>query len=116
MTAHPALLATSLLGQVPGNTLQYPSLRDLIVDHDNATAVGAAHSLVTHLAEEEPDVLVLELGDGLLGSYGVHALLSDVALAGAIRGVVLCAQDPVGAWGARQLLAEKYEAEILRRK
>ena len=57
----------------------------------------AAHSLIAHLAGEEPDVLVLELGDGLLGSYGVHALLCDAAIAAAIQSVVLCAQDPVGA-------------------
>jgi len=47
VTAHPALLATSLFGQVPGNTLRYPSLRDLIVDHDNATAVGAVFDVPT---------------------------------------------------------------------
>jgi len=79
-----------------------------VVTTNDANAVPAAHSLVAHLAAEDPDVLVLELGDGLLGTYGVHALLSDAAIAGAIRSVVLCAQDPVGAWGARQLLGERY--------
>jgi hypothetical protein len=79
-----------------------------VVTTSDATAVPAAHALIAHLAEAEPDVLVLELGDGLLGSYGVHALLSDAAIAGALQSVVLCAQDPVGAWGARQLLGERY--------
>jgi hypothetical protein len=71
-----------------------------VVTTNDQNAVVAAHSLIAHLAEEEPDLLVLELGDGLMGTYGVHALLSDAAIASSIQSVVLCAQDPVGAWGA----------------
>jgi hypothetical protein len=83
-----------------------------LVTTSDATAVSAAHSLIAHLASEEPDLLVLELGDGLMGTYGVHALLSDPAIAGAIHSVVLCAQDPVGAFGAQQLLAERYKLGV----
>lgn len=72
------------------------------------TAVGAAHGLLAHLAEAEPDLIVLEMGDGLLGTYGVDALLSDPLLARSIRSIVLCAQDPVGAWGAEVLLRERF--------
>lgn len=79
-----------------------------VITTNEQNAVAAAHGLVAHLSESEPDVLVLEMGDGLLGSYGVHALLSDAALVGATRSVVLCAQDPVGAWGAKALLADRY--------
>ena len=79
-----------------------------VVTTSDATAVPAAHSLIAHLAGEEPDLLVLELGDGLLGTYGVQALLADAAIAGAVHSVVLCAQDPVGAWGAQQLLGQRY--------
>lgn len=71
-------------------------------------AVAAAHSLVAHLAESEPDLMVLELGDGLLGTYGVDALLADPGLAAGLSAVVLCAQDPVGALGAVDLLRERY--------
>ena len=73
-----------------------------------ALAERRREPLVAHLAEPEPDVLVLEMGDGLLGTYGVRALLGDPALCAATRSVVLCAQDPVGAWGAKELLAERY--------
>lgn len=83
-----------------------------VVTTNEQNAVAAAHSLVAHLAEDEPDLLVLELGDGLMGTYGVHALLSDAAIAGAIQSVVLCAQDPVGAWGAAQLLGERYGLKV----
>jgi hypothetical protein len=83
-----------------------------VVTTNDQNAVVAAHSLISHLAEDEPDLLVLELGDGLMGTYGVHALLSDAAVAGAIVSVVLCAQDPVGAWGAAQLLRERYSLKV----
>jgi hypothetical protein len=52
------------------------------------------------------------MGDGLLGTYGVHGLLADDAIRGGIESVVLCAQDPVGAWGAQALLRDKYGLEV----
>lgn len=82
-----------------------------VVTTDEATALPAAHSLISYLAESEPDLLVLEMGDGLLGTYGVHALLNDAPLRRAITSIVLCAQDPVGAWGGDRLLRERYGLE-----
>lgn len=83
-----------------------------VVTTNRDNAVAAAHGLVAHLAETRPDLIVLEMGDGLLGSYGVDALLADSLLAGAIRSVILCAQDPVGAWGAQELMRTKYGLEV----
>jgi len=79
-----------------------------IVTTNEQNAVPAAHALVSHLAESEPDVIVLELGDGLMGTYGVHSLLSDEGFRRSIRSILLCAQDPVGAWGGQQILGERY--------
>ncbi|MBC8330077.1 MAG: hypothetical protein H8E31_15165 [Planctomycetes bacterium] len=79
-----------------------------VVTTTEANAVGVGRSMLGHLAESHPDLLVLEMGDGLLGTYGVHALLSDPVFRGALSSVVLCAQDPVGVWGADQLLASRY--------
>jgi hypothetical protein len=79
-----------------------------VVTTNRENVVPAAHGLVAHLSEARPDLIVLEMGDGLLGTYGVDALLCDARLAGAFRAVVLCAQDPVGAWGAQELLRERY--------
>jgi hypothetical protein len=86
-----------------------------VVTTNRENAVAAAHGLVAHLAEARPDLIVLEMGDGLLGTYGVDALLSDALLSGAVRSVVLCAQDPVGAWGAQELLRTRYglEADVV---
>jgi hypothetical protein len=79
-----------------------------VVTTDDSNAVAAAHGLVAHLAESAPDLIVLEMGDGLLGTYGVRALLDDPVLKRGIRSTVLCAQDPVGAWGAVRLLEERH--------
>ena len=79
-----------------------------VVTTNDANAVRAAHGLVAHLAAADPDLLVLEMGDGLLGTYGVRALLDDPALRSALRCVMLCAQDPVGAWGGVRLLEGRH--------
>lgn len=79
-----------------------------VVTTDESNAVPAAHALLAHLAAAEPDVVVLEMGDGLLGTYGVHALLEDATLRGALTCLVLCANDPVGVWGATRLVAKRY--------
>jgi hypothetical protein len=55
-----------------------------------------------------PDVLVAELGDGLLGTYGVDAILAAPDLRAAFRAVVLAANDPVAAWGGVRLLQDEY--------
>lgn len=70
-----------------------------------------ARALLTELAATEPDVIVLELGDGLLGSYGVEAILSDASIRDALTAVVLCANDPVSAWGGTRILREQFGIE-----
>jgi hypothetical protein len=85
-----------------------------VVTTNEENAAPTARKLVAHLAFEgiaTPDVIVLELGDGLLGTYGVHALLADPVLRDTITSVVVCASDPVGAWGAHKILAERYSLE-----
>ncbi len=74
---------------------------------DNAPAT--ARAIVAHLAESDPSLIVLEMGDGLLGTYGVQAILQDPEIRARRLVVVLCASDPVGAWGAQQLMKEQYD-------
>ena len=54
---------------------------------------------------------MFELGDGLLGAYGVEAILRDKEIVAAITSLVLCANDPVGAWGGAKLLREEFGIE-----
>ncbi len=76
---------------------------------DNGPALTRA--LLTGLAKNKPDVIVLELGDGLLGAYGVEAILSDAAIRQALTAVVLCANDPVSAWGGAKILRNEFDIE-----
>ena len=74
-------------------------------------APALTRSLLNELADEKPDAIVFELGDGLLGAYGVEAILRDKDIVGAITSLVLCANDPVGAWGGAKLLREEFGIE-----
>jgi hypothetical protein len=75
------------------------------VSTDEEHVLGAARGLLNHLSRtEKPDVIVAELGDGILGDYGVRTLLADSALMSRSAGIVVCAPDQVGAWGACRLL------------
>jgi hypothetical protein len=68
-------------------------------------------ALLTEMSQGEPDVIVFELGDGLLGAYGVEAILSAPDIRGALTSVVLSANDPVAAWGGVKLLRERFGIE-----
>ena len=67
--------------------------------------------MLTELAAGKPDVIVFELGDGLLGTYGVDAILECADIRRALTGVVLSANDPVAAWGGVKLLRERFQVE-----
>jgi hypothetical protein len=73
-----------------------------------ANAPGVTRTLITRLAAGRPDVIVAELGDGLLGAYGVGAILADPEIRAAFKAVVLAANDPVAAWGGVRLLADPF--------
>lgn len=76
------------------------------------SAPGAAASILAFLARQRPGHLVLEMGDGLLGPYGVDAILDDPLFRGLGARLVLCAQDPAGAWGAWTRLREHHGLEL----
>jgi len=68
-------------------------------------------TMLNELAEGQPDIIVFELGDGLLGAYGVEAILGDEAIRSVLTSVVLSANDPVAAWGGVTLLRERFGIE-----
>jgi hypothetical protein len=80
-----------------------------IVSTDERAALATAYGLLNELARGcRPDVIVAELGDGILGEYGVATLLGDAALTGRIAALVCCAPDQVGAWGAVEVLRTRF--------
>jgi hypothetical protein len=75
--------------------------------------VGPAltRSMLTALSEEQPDVIVFELGDGLLGTYGVEAILSAPDIRETLSAVLLSANDPVAAWGGVEIMRNRFKIE-----
>ena len=67
--------------------------------------------MLSELAAGKPDVIVFELGDGLLGTYGVDAILECADIRSALSAVLLSANDPVAAWGGVKLLRERFAIE-----
>jgi hypothetical protein len=68
--------------------------------------LGAARGCLNMAAKHAVDLLVVELGDGLLGDYGVLDILRAKDLAATAGCMVLAAADPVGAWGGGALLKD----------
>lgn len=66
-----------------------------------------AKGLVAELIKLEPDCIVIELGDGIIGGYGVDTIFDDEEIMGSVAALIFCAGDFVGAWGGRELLARR---------
>jgi len=91
------------------DTMIFSDLGVVTTTAENGPAL--TRSLLSGLARLEPDVIVLELGDGLLGAYGVEAILSDELIREAFTAVILCANDPVSAWGGARILRDNFSIE-----
>ena len=82
-----------------------------IVTTTAASGPALARTMMTEMAAGRPDVIVFELGDGILGAYGVEAILAADDIRPALTAVVLSANDPVAAWGGVKLLRERFGIE-----
>lgn len=91
------------------NTMVFSDLGVVCTTAKNGPAV--TRTILTRLAAERPDVIVFELGDGILGAYGVEAILRDPAIRDVLSCVVLSANDPVAAWGGVELLRKDFGIE-----
>ncbi|MHA1839045.1 MAG: hypothetical protein ACTSYO_03665 [Candidatus Ranarchaeia archaeon] len=68
------------------------------------TTIAAALGILDNLNQINPDLIVIEFGDGILGGYSVDKLLKCNELTQHIKVHVVAANDLVAAWGAKQLL------------
>jgi len=82
-----------------------------IVTTTRANGPALTRTMLTELAASKPDVIVFELGDGILGTYGVDAILECADIRTVLTGVLLSANDPVAAWGGVKLLRERFGIE-----
>ena len=70
--------------------------------------VTAAKGIFNRLGASKPDVIVAELGDGILGEYGVQDILRDPELTAVGAAYVMAAPDPVGCWGSVTLMRDLF--------
>jgi hypothetical protein len=73
---------------------------------DGMDTAPIAKGCLSALHACKPDLILIELGDGLLGSYGVKEILEDPAIRGLNGTLIIAATDPVAAWGSNQLLTQ----------
>src|ERR671932_306488 len=66
-----------------------------------------AKAVIARLNESAPDMIVIELGDGILGGYSVDSVFDDVELREATSAIIFCASDYVGAWGGIELFRRR---------
>lgn len=74
--------------------------------------VPAAKGILNRLAASKPDVVIAELGDGILGEYGVQDILRDPELTAVGAAYVMAAPDPVGCWGAVTLMRDRFNLPV----
>ena len=82
-----------------------------VVTTTESCGPALTRTMLTEMAAGRPDVIVFELGDGLLGTYGVQSILHQPDIKAALTTVVLSANDPVAAWGGVKLLRERFGIE-----
>ena len=66
-----------------------------------------AKAIIARLNESAPDLIVIELGDGILGGYSVESVFEDAEFRDATAALVFCASDFVGAWGGIELFRRR---------
>jgi len=66
-----------------------------------------AKTIIARLNESAPDLVVIELGDGILGGYSVESVFDDAELRAATAAIIFCASDYVGAWGGIELFRRR---------
>jgi hypothetical protein len=82
-----------------------------IVTTTAASGPALTRTMLTEMTQGRPDVVVFELGDGILGAYGVEAILQEEDIRRSLTAVILSANDPVAAWGGVKLLRERFLIE-----
>jgi len=68
---------------------------------------GVARTIIARLNQSAPDLIVIELGDGILGGYSVESVFEDQEFLSATAALVFCASDYVSAWGGIELFRRR---------
>jgi hypothetical protein len=81
----------------------YPSTAGV----DAPSLVAMSKAVIGDLTKADAEVILLELGDGLIGDYGVLDILSDAEIRSAIRVHAFCANDLAGAWAGDRFTSDR---------
>ncbi len=71
------------------------------------TIADISKTIINGLAEDKPDVIILELGDGIIGGYAVITYFDDEDIYRHTKVHICCANDPVGAFGAKRIFDDR---------
>lgn len=84
-----------------------------VICSTTADTVPIAKGIIAHLNRvAEPDVIVLELGAGFIGYYGVDEILVDRQIHLQTAAHVVAASDLAGVWAAEQIFRDRYHTSI----
>lgn len=64
---------------------------------EEKNTVAIAKGAINYLSKRDPDFIVMELGDGIFGEYGVMEILQDAEFKEHISAHIGCASDPLSA-------------------
>jgi hypothetical protein len=74
---------------------------------DAVDLAPVAKTIIARLNESAPNLIVIELGDGILGGYSVESVFADAEFQAATAALIFCASDYVGAWGGIELFRRR---------
>ncbi len=83
-----------------------------VVSTTSKNILPMAKGLINHLNKKHPDVIVVELGDGIIGPYGVDSILMDKQLQKFTSAHVVAAHDLMGCWAAERMFTERFGDQI----
>jgi methylmalonyl-CoA mutase cobalamin-binding subunit len=79
--------------------------------NDAKEVVEAALGIIHEVNQSQPDLIIAEFGDGILGEYNVGQLISNPEIQQHISSFIVGAGDLVSAWGAKEIM-QQYGAAV----
>lgn len=74
--------------------------------NQTSQTINITKGAINHLSKENPDYIILELGDGIFGEYGVMEILKDKELQEHLSAHISCASDPMSAAKIQEICEE----------
>ncbi|GCE11471.1 hypothetical protein [Tengunoibacter tsumagoiensis] len=79
--------------------------------NDATEVVEVALGVLHEVNQSQPDLIIAEFGDGILGEYHVDKIIKSKEIQQHICAFIVGAGDLVGAWGATQIM-QQYGVEV----